>query len=410
VGKAACAGCGAPHPETFLDLGILPLANSYLSADALAKHEPRFRLAVAYCPACHLVQLTDMVPPEDLFSNYLYFSSYSESFLRHARAMASELTERFSLGAGSFVLEIASNDGYLLKNFVGAGIPVLGVEPAENVAEVARMGGVPTVSQFFGLETARALRQEHGPADVMIGNNVLAHVPEINGFIAGVRAMIKDKTGVGVFEAPWLKPFLDKTEFDTTYHEHVYYYSLTALAGLFKRAGMEIFDVSVQPVHGGSLRVFVCPTGARAVGPAVGEMLALERAAGLTHAATYREYAAKVRAVRDGLRALLRRLKAEGRSIAAYGAAAKGTVMLNYCGIGAETLDYVVDRNPHKQGRYMPGVHVPIHGPEKADETRPDYLLILAWNFQDEIMEQMAHIRAWGGRFILPIPEVRVVE
>jgi SAM-dependent methyltransferase len=385
-----------------------PLANSYLSEEALKNDEPRYRLAVAYCPECYLVQLADTVPPKELFGEYLYFSSYSESFLKHAAEMAETLKKRFGLGKESFVLEIASNDGYLLRNLVKVGIPVLGVEPARNIAEAAVKDGIPTLCEFFNEKSAKDILEKHGPADVIIGNNVLAHVPDVNDFIKTVKKSLKGR-GAAVFEVPWLKELLGKSEFDTIYHEHVFYYSLSALVRLFERGGLEVFDVEAHPVHGGSLRVFVCSPGTMTVSESVGKLLEEEKDAGLTEISRYKEFAGKVEWIREELLTLLKELNARGKSVAAYGAAAKGTVMLNYCGTGKDMVDFVVDRNPHKQGRYMPGVHIPIHPPEHVKKMRPDYLLILPWNLKDEIMEQMDYIRKWGGKFIVAIPRVEVL-
>lgn len=404
----ACLGCGRKSPEVFLDLGRQPLANSFLTSEELKKKEPRYRLAAAYCPECHLVQLTDIVPPEEMFSEYLYFSSYSESFLEHASEMAGSLTKKFGLDGKSFVLEIASNDGYLLKNFVKAGIPVLGVEPARNICEAAQGNGVPTLCDFFNKETAGRILKGYGPADVVIGNNVLAHVPLINDFLSAVKLCIKDR-GAAVFEVPWLRELLRKVEFDTVYHEHVFYYSLSSLMGLFERAGLAVFDVEVQPVHGGSLRVFVCGSGTVHASPNVKEMLDEERTAGLTGIEVYRTLSRKVEELRGELLRMLGGLRARGKKIAAYGAAAKGSVLLNYCGIGPELIEFVSDRNTYKQRRFMPGVHIPIYAPERVMEAKPDYLLILPWNLKEEIMSQMSYIRQWGGKFITAVPKIEVL-
>jgi hypothetical protein len=405
-----CLGCGYKSPETFLDLGETPLANSYLTPDALKTGvEAQFRLAVCYCPKCHLVQLTDLVPPEDMFSEYLYFSSYSQSFLEHASRMADELIGQCRLGPDSSVVEIASNDGYLLKHFVARNIPSLGIEPAANIAEVATEHGIPTLCAFYNVETAERVLSEQGPADLIVGNNVMAHVPDTNGFARATQILLAPN-GTAVFEMPWLGDFMEKTEFDTIYHEHVFYFSLSALCVLFDRAGLYVHDVQHQPVHGGTLRVFVCHNGAKSRQPAVQNLLDRESAAGLMDSETYRGFARKVQKIRADLRELLESLKAEGKVVGGYGAAAKGSTLLNYCGVDVNHVSFIADRSNYKQGRHMPGVHIPIVEPAEVKRRKPDYLLILAWNLKDEIMEQMGHIRQWGGRFILPVPEVKVAE
>jgi SAM-dependent methyltransferase len=407
-GRGHCLGCEKALPKPFLDLGKTPLANAYLTAEQLDKPEPKFPLAVVYCPACHLVQLTDLVPPEQLFSEYLYFSSYSETFLRHAEAMARDLSGQFQLGKSSRVLEIASNDGYLLQYFQKLGIPVLGIEPARNIAEVARGKGIPTLTRFFGLEAVDEVLAEFGPSNLIIGNNVLAHVPGINGFLKAVEACLAPR-GVAVFEFPALKNLLDKTEFDTIYHEHVFYYSLWAIERLAARAGLELFDAQPQAVHGGTLRVFLSRPGERPKTPNLAGLLTEEAEAGLTTPARYESFGQEVARIKAALRGLLAGLKAEGKRLAAYGAPAKGNTLLNTCGIGRDLLDFTVDRSPHKQGRFLPGTRLPIYPPEHVKAAKPDYLLILPWNIKDEIMSQMACVRTWGGQFVVPIPQVEVI-
>ncbi|MBI3597360.1 MAG: class I SAM-dependent methyltransferase [Nitrospirae bacterium] len=403
-----CLGCFYPLPQPFLDLGEMPLANAFFRPEQAGQKEEPFHLAVAYCPNCHLVQLTDLVPPEKLFGEYLYFSSYSDAFLAHAKAMAQSLTERFQLGPESRVIEIASNDGYLLQYFQQRGIPVLGVEPAKNIAAVAESRGIPTLNRFFGPDVVRGIQEGFGPADLVIGNNVLAHVPTVNEFLQAVGPCLK-QTGTAVFEFPYVKELLDRTEFDTIYHEHVFYYSLTAMRILAQRAGLELHDVTRQPVHGGSLRVFLQHKGMSAVSSNVTDLLAEEKAAGLTGLDRYTAFSRDVAVLRDDLVHLLRDLKAAGKRLAAYGAAAKGSTLLNYCGIGPETLDFVVDRSPYKQGRYMPGERLPIHAPERLLEVMPDYVLLLAWNFADEIMAQQQAYYRKGGKFIIPVPKPKIV-
>lgn len=407
-GKTTCLGCGGALPEPFLDLGKTPLANSFVRPERAHLPEATYRLAVAFCPLCHLVQLTDRVPPEDLFSEYLYFSSYSDSFLKHARAMAESLTQRFRLGAGSLVLEIASNDGYLLQYFQKNGIRVLGVEPARNIAAAAECRGIPTLNRFFGPEVVEEITGHCGKADMIIGNNVLAHVPAINEFLRAVKACLKPD-GTAVFEFPHLGDLLDRTAFDTIYHEHVFYFSLSAIRTLVERAGLHLFDVSRQDVHGGSLRVFLSHQEPHPASPNVAALLSQEQAAGLTGPERFAAFSRQVIALKQDLVATLRRLKASGKRLAAYGAPAKGNTLLNYCGIGTDCVEFTVDRSPHKQGLCLPGTHIPIFAPEKVREAKPDYLLILPWNLKDEIMAHMSFIREWGGRFLVPIPRVEVV-
>lgn len=406
--QKSCLGCGASLPEPFLDLGNMPLANAFIPPEHSQRPEATYPLAVAYCPACHLVQLTDTVPPTELFSEYLYFSSYSDAFLAHAREMAGALTDRFGLGPQSLVLEIASNDGYLLQYFKQRGIGVLGVEPAQNIAAVAEGRHIPTLNRFFGPEVVADILDRCGPADLVIGNNVLAHVPAINDFFRAVASCLKS-TGTAVFEFPYLKELLGRTEFDTIYHEHVFYYSLTAVKYLADRASLELYDVVRQPVHGGSLRVFLQHKGGAPLTPAVTALLADEISAGLTDPKRYAAFSRDVAALKDHLVRLLRDLKSTGKRLAAYGAAAKGSTLLNHFKIGQELLDFVVDRSPYKQGRYVPGVHLPIYSPEKLLEAMPDYVLLLAWNFADEILEQQKAYREKGGRFILPVPAPKVI-
>ena len=404
-----CLGCGAILPTPFLDLGCTPLANSYLKPDHDGQAEEKFPLAVAYCDRCQLVQLTDLVAPEKLFGEYLYFSSYSESFLAHAKSMAAELTERFRLEPGSRVLEIASNDGYLLQYFQRAGLDVLGVEPARNIAAVAQERGIPTLNVFFDGATAADIRRRFGRADLIVGNNVLAHVPTINAFLAAVADALAP-VGAAVFEFPYLGELLANSEFDTIYHEHVFYYSLHATARLAARAGLELFDVAPQIVHGGSLRIFLQHPGARAAMPAVAAMLARETEAGLARPARYASFGGQVESLRTQLLDLLRRLRSAGKRVAAYGAPAKGNTLLNYCGIDASTIEFTVDRSPHKQGLMLPGSRVPIRPPEALIEAMPDYTLILPWNFTDEIVAQQRAYLERGGRFIVPIPTPRILD
>ena len=409
MSRRTCLGCAAALGEPFLDLGAQPLANALLRPEDAARPEPRVPLAVAYCARCHLVQLTDTEPPEILFGDYLYFSSYSDLFLAHAKAMADTLVTRFALGARHRVMEIASNDGYLLQYVQAHGVPVLGVEPARNVAAVAEARGIPTLAKFFGPDVIDEILRDFGAADVIVGNNVLAHVPGVNAFMQALAGCLAPY-GAAVFEFPYLGELLARTAFDTIYHEHVFYYSLAAVSGLAARAGLEVFDVERQAIHGGSLRVFLQHAGVRPVEPAVTRLAHEEVAAGLTSGARYAGFSHDVQTLCADLVTLLRRLRAEGRSLAAYGAPAKGTVLLNTCGIGPDLLQFTVDRSPHKQGRLIPGVRLPIRAPEALLDAMPDFTLLLPWNIADEILAQQAAYLRRGGAFIVPVPAPRIVK
>jgi SAM-dependent methyltransferase len=392
-----------------LSLGSTPLANALREADSLAEPEPTFPLELALCPHCALAQLTTEVPPDDLFRDYVYFSSFSDTMLRHAAELAMEVVRDERLGPESLVVEAASNDGYLLKNYRGVGVPVLGIEPARNVARVAiERHGIPTRDEFFGRDFAAQLVGEGVRADVFHAHNVLAHVPDLNGFVAGIRTLLKP-SGVAVIEVPYAKDMIDHCEFDTIYHEHLCYFSLTALDRCFRRHGLVVRDVARVPIHGGSLRLYAAPEeGVGRVARRVTDLLAEEAAWGVCALDPYRAFAARVTEIRRGLRGLLWRLKASGKRIAAYGASAKGSTLLNYCGIGAETLDFVVDRSTAKQGKFTPGTRLKIHSPDKLLEVMPDYTLLLTWNFADEILKQQAEYQKRGGKFIVPVPLPRV--
>ena len=403
-----CRSCGHPGLELVLSLGKTPLANSLITEENLNQPEPTYPLDLAFCPGCSLVQITETVPPEKLFREYLYFSSFSDTMLRHASEIVQRMCESRRLNSRSLAMEIASNDGYLLQYYKQAGIPVLGIEPAVNIARVAEdERGIRTVSEFFGSEMALRLVDQGERADVIHAHNVLAHVPDLNGFVAGLRLVLKDD-GVCVIEVPYVKDLVDHCEFDTIYHEHLSYFSITALSRLFERHNLMIQNVERLPIHGGSLRLFVTKAGA-VQAPAVRELLAEESGWGVDSLEFYRGFAARVEQLKASLRNFISRLKEQNQRLAAYGAAAKGSTLLNYFQIGRESLDFVVDRSTHKQGRYMPGVHLPIYSPARLLEEMPSHVLLLTWNFAEEIFEQQAEYRQRGGRFIIPIPELSVV-
>lgn len=404
--SATCRSCGSAHLQLVLSLGKTPLANALLSADELAQPEPLFPLDLAFCADCSLVQITETVPPEQLFSHYLYFSSFSDTMLRYAEEVASRLVKSRRLGKDCLVVEVASNDGYLLQFYRRAGVTVLGIDPAANVAKAAESRGVPTLVKFFGPDVATELKASGQTADVLHANNVLAHVGDLNGFVAGVATVLKPG-GVAVIEVPHVKTMVDALEFDTIYHEHLCYFSLIALQALFSRHGLVVTDVERLPIHGGSLRLYVEASGAPSA--AVCRLLAEERATGLDRVDFYVNFRHRVQTLRSRLKALLNDLKRDGKRIAAYGASAKGSTLLNYCGIGRETLDFVVDRSTVKQGLYTPGTHLPILAPEALLVRRPDYLLLLVWNLADEILEQQRGYLEQGGHFIIPIPQPKVI-
>jgi SAM-dependent methyltransferase len=404
----ACRACGSAKLEKILDFGRVPLANSLLTDEQLAQPEPTYPLELVFCPACTLIQITATVLPEVLFRNYFYYSSVSETMLQHSQELANTLIRSRKLDPKSLVVEVASNDGYLLQYFVRAGIPVLGIDPAVNIAKAAEERGVPTMAEFFSLDLARQLREQGKVADVIIGNNVLAHVADLNGFVQGVQTLLK-RDGVAVFEFPYVKDLIDRREFDTIYHEHLCYYSLTALDALFKCHNLTVADVERQDIHGGSLRLFVTHPAAAGDRERVRQLLAEEVAWGVRRFDFYREFGDRVKWLQVVLGDLLRGLRAQGRRVAAYGAGAKGSILLNTFGIGSDVLDFVADRSPYKQGHYMPGCHLPVVEPARLLDAMPDYVLLLTWNFAREILEQQAEYRHRGGKFILPVPEVKIV-
>lgn len=404
-----CRFCRTPLRQTFIDLGMSPLCESYLSANQLNRMEPFYPLCVRVCGCCFLVQLEEYVSPEDIFSDYAYFSSYSETWLAHAKAYAEQMTARFHLNTNSLVVEVASNDGYLLQHFVAKQIPVLGIEPAANTASVAVEKGVPTLVKFFGTTTARELVHQGKQADLLLGNNVLAQVPDLNDFVAGLKILL-GPSGVVTIEFPHLMRLMDENQFDTIYHEHFSYFSFLTAEKIFAAHGLTLFDVEELSTHGGSLRIYArhFEDGSKVVSARVHELRAHEESAGFARLDRYHSFAEQVKETKRKLLEFLIEAKRAGKQIAGYGAPGKGNTLLNFCGIRTDFLDYTVDRSPHKQGKFLPGTHIPIYPPDRIGQTRPDYVLILPWNLKDEIMIQNTYIREWGGQFVVPIPAVRV--
>ena len=404
-----CIFCGQPLRHTLVDLGMSPLCESYISADQANQMEPFYPLHVRVCDNCLLAQVEEYVSAEKIFSEYAYFSSYSDSWVAHAKRYCDEMTERFDLDESSLVVEVASNDGYLLQHFVAAKIPILGIEPAANVAAVAVQKGIPTLVQFFGVKTARELVAQGRRADLLLGNNVLAQVPDLNDFVAGLKILLAPD-GVITIEFPHLMRLMAENQFDTIYHEHFSYFSFLTAEKIFAAHGLTLFDVEELKSHGGSLRIFGrhLEDASKPVTDRVKELRAREERAGFTRLESYQSFAEQVRETKRALLDFLIAAKRAGKRIAGYGAPGKGNTLLNYCGIRTDFVDYTVDRSPHKQGKFLPGTRIPIYSPDRIRETKPDYLLILPWNLKQEIMEQNAYIREWGGQFVVPIPTLTV--
>ncbi len=407
--KRRCRFCRTPLEHTFVDLGVSPLSNSYLEPEDLNAMEPFYPLHVYVCAECFLVQLEEMSTPQNIFSDYAYFSSFSESWLAHAKGFAEMAVKRFNLDESSRVVEIGSNDGYLLRFFMEKKIPVLGVEPASNVAEKAREQGIETITRFFDLKLARELAEKGLQADLVAGNNVLAHIPDINDLMQALKLLLKPG-GVVSMEFPHLKSLIEENQFDTIYHEHYSYFSLTAALRIFSSHGLKLYDAELLKTHGGSLRIYACREEDKGFEQteSIKELLAGEEKKGLKDLTTYRNFEQKVQETKRNILKFMIQAKEEGKTICGYGAPAKGNTLLNYCGIGPEFIDFTVDLSPHKQGRYLPGSRIPVYGPEQIFKARPDYLVILPWNLKEEITSQMAGIREWGGKFVTLIPEVEI--
>jgi SAM-dependent methyltransferase len=407
--KFACRFCAAPLSVTFVDLGMSPLCQTHIKPEQLHEMEPFYPLHAYVCTSCYLVQLQEFVSPDEIFTEYAYFSSYSTSWVEHARRYAEAMIERFKLGAKSKVMEIASNDGYLLQHFVAAGVPVLGIEPAANVAQAALKRNVPTTVKFFGTATAGEIAQEHGKPDLLLGNNVLAHVPDLNDFVAGMKRLLGPR-GVITMEFPHLERLMVENQFDTIYHEHFSYFSFVAVEKVFAHHGLTMFDVEQIPTHGGSLRIYArhAENLELPVGERVTALRDHETKTGFLSVAHYKGFDERVKETKRKLLTFLIDAKRQGKKVVGYGAPGKGNTLLNYCGIRTDFLDFTVDANPYKQGKYTPGTRIPILPPEQVRAARPDYVLILPWNLRDEISRTADYIRAWGGKFVVPIPEVRV--
>jgi len=406
-----CRFCDKSLTHVFVDLGLSPLSNAFLKEEELNDTEPYFPLCVYICDKCFLVQLPEFENPQNIFGNYAYFSSYSETWLNHAKEYVNLMIDRFGFNEKNHVIEIASNDGYLLQFFKKRNIPILGIEPAANVAKVAEKKGIPTISKFFSEKMAHELIEDGKQADLIVGNNVLAHVPNLNDFVEGLKILLKS-TGIITLEFPHLLRLIQEIQFDTIYHEHFSYFSLHTVKEIFSFHGLTIFDVEEIPTHGGSLRIYVKHDKNKdiAENKSVNNLVKKEIQFGLENISTYKDFAKKVKSLKQQLREFFVSAKNDGKRIVCYGAAAKGNTLLNYCDIGHDFIDYTVDKSPHKQGLYLPGTHIPIKPPENVRNTKPHYLVILTWNLKDEIMQQMNYIREWGGKFMIPIPEVKILS
>jgi SAM-dependent methyltransferase len=404
-----CRFCGAPLHRTFVDLGMSPLCETYPSLSELHCGEMFYPLHVFVCEKCFLVQLEEFETPENIFSDYPYFSSYSDSWLSHCETYTAKMIERFGIGSGSFVVEVASNDGYLLQYFVKRGVPVLGIEPASNVAKVAIEKGVPSMARFFGTSLAVELAGKGKTADVVIGNNVLAQVPDLNDFVEGLKLLLKPH-GILTLEFPHLLQLIEQNEFDTIYHEHFSYFSLLTTVSILKAHGLKVFDVEELPTHGGSLRVYASRVEDKAhpEQPSVSALLEQEKKRGLDSIGGYEGFARQVKDTKVALLEFLLSASREGKTVAGYGAPGKSATLLHYCGVGKDLIQYTVDRSPHKQGRFLPGTHIPIFHPDRIRETHPDYVLILPWNLRDEILQQLQYVREWGGHIVVPIPKISI--
>lgn len=403
-----CRACGAKNHHPVIDLGQQPLANNLLRQEDLGSPEPTFPLDVVVCAECWLMQITHIVPPVALFSDYVYFSSFSEHMLRHSRAAALRYIEEKSLNAESFVVEVASNDGYLLKNFVQAGVPCLGLEPAANVAVVAREAGVETICEFFGADSAAAVKAERGGADLILGNNVFAHAPATNDFVAGLKTLLKPDGWV-VLEFPYGVDMIEHVEFDTIYHEHVFYFTLMPLMPLLKKHGLDVFHVERVAIHGGTLRLFACHEGAEAIRDSVPQRLDAEKELGVASPTYYQRFSDKAEKVKADLTAFLTEQKEAGKRVAAYGASAKGSTLLNFVGEPASVIEFIADRSTYKHGKFSPGIHLPIWPAERLAELAPDYAVLLVWNFAEEVIQQQQAYRDAGGHFAIPLPVLRIV-
>jgi len=404
-----CRYCNANLTKTFVDLGISPLSNSYVSADKLNEKEVFYPLQVFVCEKCYLVQLSEFESPQNIFNDYAYFSSYSDSWLKHAENYVKMMIKKFQINEENLVIELASNDGYLLQFFKKSGIPILGIEPAANVAKVAESKGIPTIVKFFGVDIAKELVRKKKQPDLIVGNNVLAHVPNLNDFVKGMKILLNQK-GIITMEVPHLLQLIQNNQFDTIYHEHFSYFSLLSVNRIFSSHGLTIFDVEEIPTHGGSLRIFATHSENNTfhVSKKVDELIDKEKKFGLTNIDTYTEFSKKVQEIKKNIREFFINAKKEGKKIFCYGAAAKGNTLLNYCSIGRDFIDCVVDLSPYKQGLFLPGTHIPIKNPDYIKKIKPNYLVILPWNLKEEIMEQMSFIREWEGKFVVLIPEVKI--